>query len=69
MDGQLPNTHRVPSVFIFGSSGNKKFMSAHKSAWEQKNPDARVWTLCGNPFYEKTRLPGMMSAGQLEEQD
>lgn len=56
-------------MFIFGSSGNKKFMSAHKSAWEQKNPDARVWTLCGNPFYEKTRLPGMMSAGQLEEQD
>lgn len=36
MDGQLPNTHKMPSLFIFGCFGKKKFTTAPKSAEERK---------------------------------
>lgn len=39
-------------MFIFGSSGNKKFMPAHKSTWEQKNGRPGV-DIMWEPFTSK----------------
>jgi hypothetical protein len=41
MDGQLPNTHRVPSLSIFGCFGKKKFTTIPKNTGKQKSPGMR----------------------------